>query len=358
MAQFKTKDKVKNIIPNNWTAKLYYTDWNGIKKQKKKSGFRTKGEAKEFEKIFIDKVNANNDMLFSNLVKHYYEFIESRLKLTTIENKKTLIDLKILPYFGDMPLNDIEPATVMKWQNELISKGYAPTYLKSIHNQLSAIFNFAMKFYKHNSNPARVCGSMGKKDADSFDFYTLEEFEKFIAGFENEPTVLLMLEILFWTGIRIGELFALTPSDLNFITFSMTIDENFQRHKGQDLIQIPKTYSSYRRITLPESLSDKIHEYIKRLHDIKDNEFIFTASKSYLHTKMTKGAKMANIKRISVHSLRHSHASHLIELGFSPLIIKERIGHKDIKTTLQTYAHLYPNKDVEVADKLNDLYKK
>lgn len=92
------------------------------------------------------------------------------LKPTTLANKEHLITTKLLPYFGDMRICDIDIATIRKWQNELISheNGYAPTYSKTVHNQLSAIFNFAVKYYKLPSNPASACGSMGKKKSGKY----------------------------------------------------------------------------------------------------------------------------------------------------------------------------------------------
>ena len=134
------------------------------------------------------------------------EDCQSRLKPTTFENKKYVIDLKVLPYFKDMPINTIEPSTVRKWQNELLSheNNYSQTYLKTVNNQLSAIFNFAMKYYKLPSNPARVCGSMGKKNAETMQFWTVEEFNKFILAIEDKPTSKDAFELLFldWNAVR------------------------------------------------------------------------------------------------------------------------------------------------------------
>lgn len=84
---------------------------------------------------------------------------------------------------------------------------------------------------------------------------------------------------------------------------------------------------------------------------------LFPVTKSYLHSEMTRGTKKSGIKRIRVHDLRHSHASMLIEEGFSALLISERLGHESIETTLQTYSHLYPNKQIEVANRLDQMNK-
>lgn len=278
---------------------------------------------------------------------------EPRLKPTTIANKKVLIELKILPYFKDMVISDIEVSTVAEWQNELLSQGYKPTYLKTIHNQLSAMFNYAMKYYKLNSNPARICGSMGKKNAKKvMNFYTVEEFNRFIRAFDDKPTSKIMLEILFWTGIRSGELLALTPSDFNFIANTLSIQKNYARQNREDLILSPKTDESARIVALPDFLAISIQSYIQKLYGAQTNDRIFQVSKSLLSTEMKRGSMSSGLKRIRPHDLRHSHASLLIEMGFSPLLIAERLGHERVSTTLETYSHLYPHKQSEVVAQL------
>lgn len=355
MAVFK-KDNSKRGTKDTWTAKFYYKDHNGEPKQKKKEGFKTQREAKEFEREYLDKFNTKNDILFSSVVSNYYERIEVTLKPTTLENKKQLINNKILPFFENMSLIEIEPQTVEKWQNQLMSQGYSPTYLKSIHNQLSAIFNYSIRFLKQTANPARVAGSMGKKNADKMNFYTHDEFKQFIAVFKDKPELEMIYTLLFYTGIRLGELLALKPDDFDFDNHTMRIDENLQRVNGQSILQKPKTKKSTRSITLPEGLSLKVKNYIDKLPNITPTDLIFNVSKSHLGNHMKIGAEKAKLKRVRVHDLRHSHASHLIELKFAPLIISERLGHEDIRTTLQTYSHLYPNKDLEIATRLNDCF--
>jgi integrase len=319
-------------------------------------GFKTQKGAKEFERNFLSTASASPDMKFSSLVELYYEDSKSRVKPTTFDNKKYVINLKILPYFQDMPLNTIEPATVRKWQNELLGneKKYSPTYLKTINNQLSAIFNFAVKYYKLTSNPVRTCGSIGKKNADSMQFWTTEEFKHFIK-FSDNPTYTLIYELLFWTGMRIGECLALTLNDFDFEQRTIHINKNYARLQGEDLILDPKTPKSRRYITVPETLSTMVLEYASQLYDSTPDDRLFTITRTTINSHLKRIGKRANVKLIRVHDLRHSHASLLIELGFSPLLISERLGHENIKTTLQTYSHLYPNKHSEVAVKLQEL---
>ena len=351
MPSYKDSDR------GSWYCAFYYTDWTGKKKKKKKEGFKTQREAKSFEREFLEKSHANPDMSFKILVDLYMEDCKNRLKPTTYKNKKFLIDLKILPYFVEMSINSIEPSSVRKWQNELISheKNYSQTYLKTVNNQLSAIFNFAMKYYKLPSNPARICGSMGKKNADTMSFWTKEEFKEFIEFVSNKPVSKTVFEILFWTGIRSGELLALTLNDFDFERQTVSIDKNYAKHDGKDLILTTKTDKSKRVITIPNFLCEIVQEYVSKLYDYKHHERLFMVSRYYLRHEIIRANKTIGIKKIRVHDLRHSHASLLIEMGFSPLLISERLGHENIETTLNTYSHLYPNKHVEVADKLQKL---
>ena len=98
-----------------------------------------------------------------------------------------------------------------------------------------------------------------------------------------------------------------------------------------------------------------VKEYSSMLYDYKPTDRLFTVTKSYLTHEMQRGCKLSGVKKIRIHDLRHSHASLLIELGFAPLLISERLGYENIETTLNTYSHLYPNKHGEVAETLSKL---
>lgn len=346
----------KDEVRGTWYCSFYYTDWTGKKKKKKKEGFKTQREAKAFERDFLDKAHASPDMTFGSLVQLYLEDCKSRVKPTTYATKEFIVINRILPFFKDMPINEIEPATIRKWQNDMISQedGYSQTYLKTINNQFSAIFNFAVKYYKLGSNPVRLCGSMGQANADKMLFWTLEEFKLFIKNIEK-PNSKVAFEILFWTGMRLGELLALTLKDFDFNEQTVLVHKNYARLDKQDIVLDPKTKKSKRSITIPNFLCLMVKDYADKLYDYHPNERLFQFSKHFIHSEMTRGSEAAGVKRIRIHDLRHSHASLLIEQGFSPLLISERLGHENIQTTLQTYSHLYPNKHGEVADKLEKL---
>jgi len=111
----------KDEKTNTWYCKFYYTDLNGSKKQKLKRGFKLQREAKDWERNFLETRALDVNVKFKNFLEQYYKDAESRLRQSTLANKKTLINLKILPYFQDMTLSEIKPVHVRQWQNTLLS---------------------------------------------------------------------------------------------------------------------------------------------------------------------------------------------------------------------------------------------
>lgn len=124
-----------------------------------------------------------------------------------------------------------------------------------------------------------------------------------------------------------AELCALTPADVNFEKNTITINKTFQRIKGRDAIWPPKTPKSNRIVTIPQTLSECLKEYMAKCYEIQPNDRLFPYTKSFLNHEMLRGKK-SGVKKIRVHDLRHSHASLLIEMGCQPLLIANRLGHE------------------------------
>ncbi len=344
-----------------WYFSVRYTDWTGERKRKKQEGFKTQREAKEAEADFLNSKRTDIDITFENLIKAYTENRGARIEQTTLATKGHMIRTKILPYFAKMPLSKIDTNTVMRWQTELINyrnpktnQPYSQTYLRQIHNQLSTIFNFAIRYYGLTRNPAQLCGSMGKQNAEKFDFWTYDEFQQFIKVVVDDITDYTIFNLFFYSGIREGELLALTLKDFDFDKNTVYINKSLAVINGKAVSKRTKTPNSERTIALPIPIMNMLLEYTKHLYDYNPNDRLFLSSKSALNRDIKQYSAKANLRKIKVHELRHSHASHLIELGVSPLAISERLGHKDVKTTLNTYAHLYPNKQSEIANTLAD----
>lgn len=145
-------------------------------------------------------------MTLNDFWEIYKEDMEKRLRKTTMKQKEYVMKDKVLPYFGNTPINAITAPMIRKWQGEMIDKGFKPTYLKTINNQLSSILNYAVRFYELRSNPCYKAGSMGKSKADERPYWTLEEFQKFSDAIMDKRDSWMAFQILFWTGMRIGEL--------------------------------------------------------------------------------------------------------------------------------------------------------
>lgn len=347
----------KDKKTGKWLIQYRYTDWQGKRRKPTKRGFATKREAEEWLRNFLITQNADFDMKFEEFWKMYCADMETRLREHTMRTKKYIVELKILPYFGKKRVNDITAADIRQWQNELIKKGYSPTYLETINNQLSAIFNYAVRYYDLKSNPCVKAGSMGKSKAEEMDFWTGEEFRKFIDSIMNKRLSYMAFMTLYWTGMRLGELLALTPKDVDLEKRTISITKSYQRLGRKDVITPPKTPKSKRVITIPEFLAADIKDYMDSLYDLQEDDRLLPITKYYLEHEMQRGIKESGVKRIRLHDLRHSHASLLIELGFSPLEIANRLGHEKVETTLNTYAHLYPNKQAKLADRLDSEYR-
>ena len=343
---------------NTWRVIYRYTDWKGERKQTQKRGFKTKREAKAWEHDQLTKQGADLDMKFKSFIELYTNDLKMRLKENTWATKEHIIRTKLLPYFANLKLSSITPQQIISWQNKLLSyrdeKGrpYSPVYLKTVHNQLSAVFNHAVKYYNLRENPCKKAGSMGKKKNREMEFWTKDEYLKFAETLKDKPLSFYAFEMLYWCGIREGELLALTPSDFDFAKRTVSITKSYQRLKGQDLITTPKTEKSNRIITMPKFLAEEMQTYLNMLYGIGPDDRVFAVTKSYMYRELKRGAKEAGIKCIRVHDLRHSHVSLLIDMGFSATAIATRVGHESIDITYN-YAHLFPSKQTEMADKLD-----
>ena len=321
----------KDEKTNTWKVYYRYTDWQGKVHQSTKRGFSTKREALAWEREQKIKVEADLDMTFESFVDIYTVDMKNRIKENTWHTKEHIMRTKILPYFGQRKISEIRPKDIIAWQNEMIKatdkqgKPYSPVYLKTLHNQLSAIFNHAVKFYGLRENPAAKVGNMGKAKGREMLFWTQEEYQKFSFAIMDKPISFYAFEMLYWCGVREGELLALTPADFDFERGTVTINKSYQRIGRCDVITDPKTAKSNRTIKMPQFLMDR-------------------------------GSKQAGVKRIRIHDLRHSHISLLIDMGYSAVAIADRVGHESIDITYN-YAHLFPSTQDDMADKLNNFRK-
>jgi len=342
-----------------WFCKFYYKDWQGERKTGWKRGFETKRDALAWEREFKQMQEGDLDMAFGDFVKVYEEDVRPRLKFHTWIGKEYMINDKLIPYFGKKRMNEIKSSDIIKWQNGLMKekskdgKPYSATYLKTINNQLAAIFNHAVRHYDLKNSPMGKVKAMGVKHAKEMNFWTRDEYMKFAVYLkEINLRAYYACEVLYWCGLRMGEMFALTFADVNIEARTITVNKSYQRLKGRDVITEPKTQKSNRVVKIPRFLCDSLMEYKAMLYKPEPGDRMFVIGEHKLRSEMDKATTAAGVKRIRIHDLRHSHVSLLIDMGFSPVAIAERVGHESIEITFR-YAHLFPSKQIEMVDRLD-----
>ena len=298
-------------------------------------------------------------MTFEAFVEIYKNDLRNKLRENTWRSKEYMIDNKILPYFKGKKMNEIQAKDIISFHNAIMEhksrygKPYSPTYLRSLHSQLSAILNHAVKFYGLNSNPASIVGSIGSKKSEDIDFWTKEEYLQFAEAIMDKPLSYYAFEVLYWCGLREGELLALTRTDIDLSNAIIDVNKSYQRINKKDVITPPKTKKSIRKVKMPKFLCEELQDYFKSIYGLKDDMRIFPISKSYLHHEMERGCKESGVKKIRIHDIRHSHCSLLIDRGFNAVAIADRLGHESYKVTLDIYSHLFPERQAEIADKLD-----
>lgn len=351
-----SKDKKRGT----WTLYTRYEDWMGTKRVLYKRGFKTKKEALEYEREFLLTQSRDMDIKFKSFVEqHYIADIRTSIEDSTYNGKMFRINKHIMPFFENKKMNSISSADILKWQTELKNKTdrngnhYSDTYLRSIQNDLNAIFNHAYRFYDLKRIPTRIVSKMGKNKGDEIEFWTKEEYEQFIATMIDEPIYYYAFETLFWTGIRQGELFGLKRKDIDFEKKTITIRRQVQSQQGKHIEKAPKSISGYRIISMPQRLVDDLEQYCDSIYGCDDETRLFELYKSPLHRALDRGCQKSGVKRITIHGIRHSHVAYLISLGFDLYEIGKRIGHSD-KAMTERYAHLTPKRVFEVANKIDE----
>ncbi len=331
----------KDNRQGTWYASFYFENWQGVKQKKLKRGFATKKDALAWEREFLLQQAADLTMTFEAFVEIYITDKKSdsgkhmvyqgayhpNENLTVFQRKAAQRDKAT--GCDCMAERDAE----LPGQN---GKAYSPTYLKTLHGQLSAILNHAVRFYGLKSNAAATAGCMGSEKHKEMLFWTKEEYLKFAEVMMDKPQSYYAFEVLYWCVIREGELLALTPADFDLDKGLLSITKSYQRLKGRDVITDPKTPKSVRVIQMPQFLTDEIRDYLKSLYKVQPDQRIFEVTKSYLHHEMDRGAKEAGVKRIRIHDLRHSHVSLLIEMGFSALAMQTGWGMRAWTSPIST----------------------
>ncbi len=343
----------KDVQRGTWFAKVRYRDSLGESHETTKRGFPTKGTARAWEREFLASRNRGLDMMFADFIKQYKSDVYPRIKATTKGTKNAIIAKYVVPYFGKMRVCGITAADILAWENWLLGQGLSETYLRTICNQLSAILNHAERYYGLRGNPMRVTGKVGsKKPEQEMKYWTQPEYERFSEAIEDKPASHAAFSILYWCGLREGELLGLGRAHVDLEESVIHVRRNYQRVAGKDILQTPKTAASVRDVLMPDVVADELAEYLDARPELGPEDRLFPFTKYWLNWEMQRGCTASGVKKIRVHDLRHSHVSLLINLGFSAAAIGARVGHSSTEIT-ETYSHLFPSTQVGLVDALN-----
>lgn len=298
-------------------------------------------------------------MNFEQVYEEFLKYSEKRYKKQGFYNLCKDFNSKILPFFKDYNITDITKLDYINWQNVILENNYRNSYNSRLYFAFSTFLDFCCTYYDLPSNVAREIGNFKKKiEEKKTDFYTLEEFNIFIKGVDNN-IYRQYFNFLFFTGVRPSEGMALKFSDLKEDYISIT--KSIQR-KGNRDIDTPKNQSSIRNIRIDKKLKKDLLElknYYGNIYGKEEDYFIFGGNKplspSSIDRYKLKACKKSNIRPITMHQFRHSHATLLLQNGIMINEVSRRLGHSKVSTTLDIYTHTDLLQEKRVSNTLNSM---
>lgn len=348
-----------------------------------RKGYKTKKEATEAEH-YLRSVELKERFYGAKItVSMLYELLKEEdsincRKISYINTQDNNYNRHIKDYFskvdnvGKLTYEDIyqfrEYLKQKVAQNS--NKPLSTNTINKIMILLKKIFDVGLRKGYYATNPVKLLKKL-PIEKTKMQFWTVEEFQQFLTLFEPEEyNIKLLFTVLFFTGLRLGEALALalTWQDIDFSSNTIHITKSIYVNKGISHISTTKTKSGTRRIIINKKLSQELQHWQQQQKHLLEQ---FTSDSLTLQVfqsnplTITKNAiekqykkileRDDTLKKIRIHDFRHSHASLLINQGEDYLVVKERLGHASITTTIDTYSHLYPSKQKALADKLDDL---
>ena len=356
-----------------WLAKFNYTDPStGTSKTIYKRGFDSKRSAKQYEENFLESILKESQPQPKIVIKTFGDVFQEYLlshkredmKDSSLATKFNIFSHHIFPYFETTDIEKISADDIATWQSTIKNlqkpngKAFSDSYLRTIQSQFNSVINYAHSKGYLKLNPLADIKNMGIKDKRVV-FWSPEEYERFSYHAMNYPEYYYAYEILYWCGLRQGEMFALTLDDIDLNEQVIHITKTYHRVNGQDVITTPKTPSSVRTVSMPAFLCDEIREYISMLYESSGSQRLFaTVTKSGLTKNFHSIITKAGLKPITLHGLRHSHVSLLISKKYDIFEVSKRIGHRSVQTTQDTYGHLFDSVQKNIANDLDQLRRR
>ncbi len=382
MPVYQKKDKngkiLKNTKGNSWYYKCYYTDIYGNRKQRLSKLYKLSKDAKEAERVFLEETSKsiNNTTIVSvkniDFMQIYNEWLlykKAKVKSTTFYSVVKRCEHHIIPFFEKYKLFAIRINTINTWKEQLLNLNITTEHKNTMIRTLKEILIYARDNYNFDFKIVntlqlyRIETIITEEDA-KINFWTYEEFKNFI-DVVDDKLYYIIFNFLYYTGVRTGEMIALTWEDIDFKNKRVRINKTFTSKvlDGVYKITTPKTNNSIRLVDIDESLLKILTDYKseeKKVYNFNEKMFVFGNVKyippTTLRRYLNKYIKLANVKKITLHGFRHSHVSLLINLGCDSRDVAERIGDT-IRIVEKTYYHMFPEKKKNTINLLNNLKK-
>ncbi|MEG2342463.1 MAG: site-specific integrase [Bacilli bacterium] len=364
---------------NTWSYSFDLGKVDGKRKRKEKGGFKTKTEAqkalRETINLYENKgtlITETNITLSDYLDFWYKEYVLINCKFNTQEYYRSTINNHIKPFMGSYKLTSLTPSMLQSFLNEKFLNGYSKSSMINFYSLLNGALKKAVypyNFLKENPMQYIELPKMNKVKTDKIKVLTINEYNRILERFPFGTSFYVLLQIAFNTGLRGGEICALTWNDIDLSNQTLTVNKTLIG-KGKGIFEAgpPKTQSSNRTITIGNTLiallkRQKIYqkenqlkygEYYTRSNNIctrENGDIVTTDSIKYL-------SRVVNYELnidFNFHMLRHTHATILLENGANIKAIQERLGHSNISTTLDTYSHVTNKLKHETVDILESI---
>ena len=295
-------------------------------------------------------------MSFERAYEEYLIYAKKQHKKESFNSIQSIFKSRIIPFFKNRDLITITRADVLNWTIYIEKNNFSNNYNRNCYYTLFNFFEYCVRFFDFPFNYLKEIGQFKKKyEATKSDFYTLSEFNKFIKYVDNE-VYKQFFNFMFFTGARPGETFALQFKDIKddyvYITKTLT------SHNGREF-DLPKSFTSVRRIKLDRKLKKDILNLKKNYIGLNNDYFVFGGLKPLAPTTVNryklKACKKANLRPITLHQFRHSHATLLLHNGIVINEISRRLGHSTPSITLDIYTHTDLSQEKRVSHTLNSL---
>lgn len=300
-----------------------------------------------------------NKHLFLDVYNDYLLYASKKQKNQSFTTLKYKFDTHILPFFQSMYLENITSKDILEWEDYILNKKFSNNHNKNLYYILSGFFEYCKIFYGFDKTIISNIGCFKPKyEERKTDFYNLKEFKLFIKYVDDE-IIKQFFNFMFFTGTRPGEAMALKFKDLKdgYIIISKTINSHGKRELGT-----PKTNSSNRNIKIDKRLkNDLLHLKIiySKQYPYTEDLFIFGGSKplspTTINRRKLEACKKANLRPITLHQFRHSHATLLLQNGIMINEVSKRLGHSKTSTTLDIYSHTDYTQEKRVYNTLNSI---